>query len=115
MPTLDLKQTAQLEFLRRKISLGEKTQIELAKATGVDQSQVSRILGGQARRASRNVLKLCKYAESLADSAEMPADVASRISATLAKLTGHSQAEDAAIEALISSLAEWRRSWGRRQ
>lgn len=41
------------------------TQLEIARATGVSQSQISRILAGQPRRLSRNVLRLCMYARTL--------------------------------------------------
>jgi hypothetical protein len=39
--------------------------VEIASASGVHQSQISRILAGKARRESANVRKLCKYATSL--------------------------------------------------
>ena len=41
----------------------EITQQQIAKATGVHQSQVSRILRGQFRSADGNVSKICKYAK----------------------------------------------------
>ena len=38
------------------------TQTEISAATGVSQSQISRILAGQFRRASKNVEAICNYA-----------------------------------------------------
>jgi transcriptional regulator with XRE-family HTH domain len=38
------------------------TQLQIASATGVHQSQVSRILSGDAKRLTPNVKALCKYA-----------------------------------------------------
>jgi|GEM_PF-3326512 len=55
-----------LKFLSEQVAKGLVRQQEIEKATSVSQSQVSRILAGQARRTSKNVLKLCKYANSLA-------------------------------------------------
>lgn len=41
------------------------SQPDIARETGVDQGQVSRILAGQSKRLSRNTLKLCQYAETI--------------------------------------------------
>lgn len=41
------------------------SQPDIARETGVDQGQVSRILAGHSKRLSRNTLKLCKYAETI--------------------------------------------------
>ncbi len=53
-----------LDQLRRLIESRLTSQTEVAQATGVDQSQISRILAGQARRVTSNVITLCKYANS---------------------------------------------------
>jgi transcriptional regulator with XRE-family HTH domain len=52
--------------LAQRVAARRLTQEEIAKATGVDQSQVSRILTGQAKRRSHNVERLCLYARRLA-------------------------------------------------
>lgn len=44
--------------------LGMKQQ-ELSRATGVHQSQISRILSGRVRRLSTNVVKLSSYLDDL--------------------------------------------------
>ena len=54
-----------LEHLRRTIANRRITQAEVALHTGVDQSQISRILKGKNKRESENVQKLCKFAETL--------------------------------------------------
>lgn len=51
-----------LDKLRAAVASRDVTQQQIAKATGVDQSQVSRILAGQTKRASANVIRLCKFA-----------------------------------------------------
>lgn len=38
------------------------TQQEIQRETGVNQAQISRILNGEAKRVSKNVKKICKYA-----------------------------------------------------
>ena len=38
------------------------SQSDIAKAVGIHQSQVCRILSGRFKRCSKNVIKLCKYA-----------------------------------------------------
>jgi transcriptional regulator with XRE-family HTH domain len=54
-----------LALLRRAIAEGKLTQQQIADGSGVHQSQVSRILGGKGKRASRNADRLCKYAEAM--------------------------------------------------
>ena len=54
-----------LQMLSRAILNGSVTQSAIALSTGVDQSQISRILAGQVKRESENVLALCKYAEEI--------------------------------------------------
>jgi transcriptional regulator with XRE-family HTH domain len=58
-------QKAELRYLASLVQARQLSQNEIARATGVHQSQISRILAGQYRRRSRNVVNLCKYAFSL--------------------------------------------------
>lgn len=51
-----------LDRLRAAVASHDVTQQQIAEASGVDQSQVSRILAGQTKRVSANVIKLCKFA-----------------------------------------------------
>lgn len=52
-----------IAWVSEQIQLKKLTQREVAFGSGVHQSQVSRILAGVNVRASKNVLKLCKYAD----------------------------------------------------
>ncbi|NYH23832.1 helix-turn-helix domain-containing protein [Paraburkholderia bryophila] len=54
-----------LDYLRQAVALRTITQSEIAAATGVDQSQVSRILAGRIKRASANVSQLCRFASQV--------------------------------------------------
>jgi predicted XRE-type DNA-binding protein len=51
--------------LRTAVNTRKLTQKQIASATGIDQSQISRILAGQVRRASKHVIELCKFANCL--------------------------------------------------
>lgn len=54
-----------LDRLRTAVSQRKITQSEITVATGVHQSQVSRILAGPVKRYSENVQKLCAFAQAL--------------------------------------------------
>lgn len=54
----------QIQKLRLLVKSKVLTQSDISEATRVDQSQISRILAGQSRRVSSNVLELCKFANS---------------------------------------------------
>lgn len=61
---LQINTTESLQKLRLLVKSKVVTQGEISLATKVDQSQISRILAGQIRRVSVNVLELCKFANS---------------------------------------------------
>jgi predicted XRE-type DNA-binding protein len=61
----NIKLSEQLEGLRLAIKSGIVTQDEISAATGVHQSQISRVLSGHVKRASKNVHKLCKYVDNM--------------------------------------------------
>lgn len=100
-----------LAALARHVALRKTTQQALAEETGVHQSQVSRILAGDARRASKNVLKLCKYAESLMPGEGSAVGIRDGALSELESLLGRSPREDAAILHVIASLHAWRQTW----
>ena len=54
-----------LAAIRAAIASGRTSQINIATALGIDQSQVSRIAAGKFRRMSGHALNVCKYAYSL--------------------------------------------------
>ena len=53
-----------LAWLANMVRHRNLSQLAISAASGVDQSQVSRILAGRAKRPSPNLVKLCKYAFS---------------------------------------------------
>ena len=67
---------ALIERLRFATNALGVSQLDLAIATGVHQSQISRMLSGRVRRASKNLLKVTAYIENLhsgnAKEAEIP-------------------------------------------
>jgi len=65
MMSLPADSIALLQRLSQMIRQGHLTQSQVAEATNVNQSQISRILSGQIKRTSRNVARLCEYVESL--------------------------------------------------
>jgi transcriptional regulator with XRE-family HTH domain len=68
------------------VDRGTVTQTEISAETGVSQSQISRILSGQFRRASKNVLAICRYA-SLRREKPTPSEASDRAALTKALLT----------------------------
>ena len=57
-----------LSFLNDQLRQGKLRQIDISLVTGVDQGQVSRILSRKIKRVSKNVLKICNYANSIGSS-----------------------------------------------
>ena len=101
-------QTVLLNRLTQCIELRRLTQSEIARETGVHQSQVSRIIAGKALRASRNVLKLCKYAETLLDETTVEGDAMLQFKDALRDLIGDSPSENQALDDLLISLRVWK-------
>jgi transcriptional regulator with XRE-family HTH domain len=64
---MDASSLKKLDRLRRAVAHRRVTQTEISAATGVNQSQISRILAGPNKRLSENVQKLCDFADSLAE------------------------------------------------
>ena len=65
-----------IERLKYAVDVLGLSQQELAKATGVHQSQIYRVLAGKARRVSKNLLKISAYLDNLhlcyANNSEIP-------------------------------------------
>lgn len=104
-------QSTNLLFLSGRVARREITQLDLSRATGVHQSQISRILSGQARRSSENLRKLCEYAESLRSNGARDSDCPDGLINALKPLLGKSAAEEKALVKLVISLGVWRASW----
>ena len=108
--------TTPLQQLRRLVSTGETTQSEIARATGVDQSQVSRILAGHAKRPSKNVLRLCKYAEARMRVPISNVDALDpAVIRTIAEVTGNTRAGNTAVRDLLRCVARIKNLSGRNQ
>lgn len=102
-----------LTSLRIAVADRRITQQEIAHATGVNQSQVSRILAGQCKRPSGNVAALCRFAverfsfPELGESAPAPA----RAHALVDALMSGDAEEQEEIVALLSRLLMLRGMW----
>lgn len=89
----------------------EITQKGLEMATGVHQSQISRILSGKVHRVSKNVVKLCKYAETLRPVNVNASVDADKIIRALQPLLNKGAAENHALLDLVQCLQAWRATW----
>jgi transcriptional regulator with XRE-family HTH domain len=110
-PMLTHNQLTKLQLLADCVKKRKLTQRELESATGVHQSQVSRILGGHARRPSPNLLKLCKYAETLSTLDDAAEGSDEEIIGAIRSLLGHCAEEDQRLRDVVISLKAWRDSW----
>lgn len=108
---LNTDQSYNLQLLSRRLGLRQLTQAEVSRATGVHQSQISRILAGSARRASKNVQRLCKYAESLPPLEPVENEASDKIISNVRALLGNNAIENQALVQVVASLNAWRRSW----
>lgn len=106
-----------LAWLRAAIADRRFTQFEVARATGVDQSQISRILKGHAKRSSANVSVLCRFAaeasRQTAGTLEMPA--VAKAQALLDELMNGSAEEQQSIAELLAHLVVARNASRRRR
>ena len=95
-----------LAWLRAAVADRRLTQFAIARATGVDQSQISRILKGQAKRASANVSALCRFAAEASRRTSVPRDlpVAAKAQALLDELMDGSAEEQRSVAELLAHL-----------
>lgn len=110
-PVLTQNQSKQLLLLADHVKNKKLTQKALSAATGVHQSHVSRILAGHARRPSQNLLKLCKYAETLGSLDDAASGGDEEIIGAIRSLLGHCAEEDKRLRDVVISLKAWRDSW----
>lgn len=104
MPTTT-EQTAELRYLAALVGARQITQATIASATGIHQSQISRILSGQIRRSSKNVHILCKYAISLRREARYgDGRAAEALSATVLRVWDGTQHHADALLELLEAL-----------
>lgn len=59
---MDLNKLKIIDAIRATMINSGHKQIDVEIATGVDQTQVSKILNGKFKKVSGNLIKLCKYA-----------------------------------------------------
>lgn len=93
-----------LRFLREQIISNKINQKEISKATGVHQSQISRILAGRSKRPSKNVVLLCKYAESMVPTASSPSITAGDLSRAVLDVWDGTQEQAESINALLKAV-----------
>lgn len=101
-----------LRHLAALVGRGSVTQAEISAETGVSQSQISRILAGQFRRASKNVEELCRYASRRRErpSSDEARDRAALTAALLALWDGTPSHAQALIDMLSAISAAQQRS-----
>lgn len=97
--------------LNRLTSSGLITQNDISKATGVHQSQVSRILAGHSRRRSPNLNKVCTYAESMHGDLDTHTEVPQALARGLADFLGVKAGEDERLRDVLIALRRWRADW----
>lgn len=86
------------------------TQEHVAIATGVAQSNISRILSGERKRLGRAVLRLCQYAEINADEVSPRDEAQEQASQLLRTIIGHNPAAASAVARILEVLAPILRS-----
>lgn len=106
---LTAEDTQLLHRLAELVVSKRLTQTAISRATGVDQSQISRILAGRLSRASKNVQKLCEYAKTLPE--QPPSHSSDELAGAFREFVGGAVNEDVAIADLIKSLRAWRQRW----
>ena len=101
-----------LDHIARAVVARDITQTELSKATGVHQSQISRILSGNLRRASKNVHRLCNYyyLHSSKTQSSATSSVAQDMNETVQRLITGRNVSDAALMQVLESLVLWQKT-----
>jgi transcriptional regulator with XRE-family HTH domain len=109
--------TAHDKFLLDKLghltSSGAITQNEICRATGVHQSQISRMLAGHSRRRSPNLKKLCAYAESMHWNLDISAVIPPALAQELAHFVGAKSGDEKGLGDVLIALRNWRSDWRR--
>lgn len=110
---MDAAELSLLTTLRIAVADRRVTQQEIAHATGVNQSQVSRILAGQCKRSSGNVVALCRFAAERFSSPDLglSTPVSVRVHALVDALMSGDAEEQEEFVALLSQLLTLRRTW----
>lgn len=101
-----------IDRLAKAVADKKTTQTCISEATGVHQSQVSRILSGNAKRASKNVRRLCSFYNLHISPVRIAptTNVSAAIQSAVAILLTGKKEPDAALRDVLDSLAKWRMS-----
>ena len=105
---LDLNQD--LDQLRALIAAKLTSQSDIAMKTGIDQSQISRILAGQVKRASKNVRELCKFAKTFDSMAENDPSRSAVLMSAMRAVWDGSNAHAEAIASVVLCLRKFKES-----
>jgi transcriptional regulator with XRE-family HTH domain len=93
-----------IEWLKATFRSEQLSQEAVAEATGIHQSQISRILSGQVRRLSKNVILLCKFADDLHNRRKSPKKIPPLLLSALEQIWDGSTDHAEAIAKVILSL-----------
>jgi len=88
------------ERLQKCRKLSALTQSEIAVGAKVHQSQVSRILSGDFRRVSQNVIRICKFADIVFTDTET---ISPKLQKAVESVWDGSRAQEAAIVKLLKA------------
>lgn len=105
-----------LRSLASKVETGHVTQLQIARETGVHQSQISRILSGNTKRLSKNVEIVCNYAESTIAPASIGGNIARRaLTAAILDIWDGTQRHADVLEDAIRAIGESQRVFSARK
>lgn len=101
---LDLATIDVLARLRQMVLDGEITQQIIQSVSGVHQTQISRILSGQIKRVSKNVVKLCKFEQELHKAQSTHEEINPRVRQAVEEVWDGTELHAEAIAKVIRSL-----------
>lgn len=90
------------EKLRTRMVQKKWTQKDLARATGIDQSQVSRICAGNFKRLTANVLRVCEHANVTVER-RIASQLSTELSDAIRQLVAGSKSRERAFLKLIDA------------
>ena len=94
----------EIKMLAERVRNGDIRQIDIATATGVDQSQVSRILAGNIKRLSKNVQKVCNYAKTVAPQSSCQTNRSHSLTDKLLSIWDGSENHASALQELLAAV-----------
>lgn len=82
------------------------TQQQIANGSGVHQSQVSRILRGEFKRMTRNVVKICKYANVAPGQVASKGSLAAELTSLLKQLCDGTSEREKTLLRLLKAIRD---------